>query len=378
MTVLTVDQIVGRALPSLAPAPVSGGPAGAGLGGAIQNDWSAVAVSRKAKEKVARREAIRAAVKKADARPQTKMERIYAQAGKSSRDTGSLKEREATRGSVAKAIEKMVHVPTDKMWIDPSFRTACEKLRGRYPGRSLAAMLEIGEHLTASMNDDPIAAREQLLAAYARLPIRPEQRETEQLTGMRGNLRRAQQLQRDMEELRDYADKYGTDLPDMVRQLEALDAAMVENPHHASARIAARAGAPAIQSEVPAYQAAQARKTQAAHLARRHAEVHRGVKLAIEHGHIPGDTETLQEIAAVMGDPRFQHSDDGLETLQRAARIVTHPNHQKLKAAERARNEAGTKSISGGPGRGHLDREHGRDRGTGGIRDSIARVRAAM
>jgi hypothetical protein len=402
MTVLSAAQIVGNAMPSLAPAPSfspaspssapsssrsappsvapsSSGPAGVGLGGAIRDTWERRA-EIKAKTATERREALKAARAKVEARSRTKAERLFADEGKASRHAGSPKEREITRGKVAKAIAQLADAPTTKMWNDPAFREACAKLRRRYPDRALSEMLEIGESLTQALRDDPVAAREQLMAAYARLPISAAHKQVDQAKGLRGDLQRARQTHEDMQDLQAFAKKYGKQLPDVVMKLEALDAALAENAPHASAKIAARFGAPAVPSEVPAYEQKIAHKKMGE-------SILEGVHGAIAHGIIDGDEAHLNTIAEVMAHPSFPWPKHRAERGQHFALYALRHAHEvalqlraksKPTAEDRRRREAGTKSIHGGPGPGQGGRESRHGRGTGGIRDSIRRVREAM
>jgi hypothetical protein len=371
MTVLSPAAIVGMAMPSLAPAS-SSGPVGAGLGGAIHDTWQNAANAKTVKTRAERRAAIAKARKAVEARAETKAERLAK--GKSNRDTGSEAERSATRGSVAKAAATLADVSSPEMWSDPDFRDARAKLRARYPDRKLSEMLELGFHITALMKADPVEARQQLLAAYSRLPIPAAQKQVEHAKGLRGSLQRAAADHEDMQDLAAHAANHGTALVTMIKELAALDSELAADPAGASARVAVRFGAPVLESEIPAYQAAQATK---AHQ-KAHANILKGVNMAIEHGLIPGDDEHLTNLAHVLQHPSFQplrHPTDGLKTLRTASAIAA-----KLpKAAPKSsRSDAGTKSISGGPGYGQGGRTVAQDRGTGGVRDSIARVRAAM
>jgi hypothetical protein len=46
------------------------------------------------------------------------------------------------------------------------------------------------------------------------------------------------------------------------------------------------------------------------------------VEMAVEAGHLPGDSETLDQMAVVMLSPDFEYSQNRLDTLKRAAAIV--------------------------------------------------------
>lgn len=385
MTVLSPAQIVGMALPSLAPAPISSGsmssgPAGAGLGGAIHDTWQNAGYRKEVKNRAERRAALRKAAAKIEARNETKMERLARQQGRA-RETGSEAERRETRGSVAKAAAAMADAPMDKEFSGQEYRNLREKLRQRYPGRKLSEMLTEAAKLEQMLMDDPVQAREALHAAYSRAQYAPEYVEPKYASGLRGSLQRARIEQQDAEDLKDFVAKYGRRLPQILAELEVMDRALTADPATASAKLAARFGAPVLESEIAPYVAKQEAKAQQAQLQAIFNDRCRGIQLAIEHGHIPGGDDNLNEIAAVMEDPNFQHHPtDGFGNLKRAAAIIQHPDHQwrtgKRKAAPK--RAPGQMSISGGPGARQQPHAAAKDRGTGGVRDSIARVRQAM
>jgi hypothetical protein len=240
-------------------------------------------------------------------------------------------------------------------------------------------MVAHAEQLERQLIDDPVAAREALVARYSKFPPEkfPEFKAPQYDHGARGSIQRARKDQADAEDLAAAEARYGKGLPQILKQLEAFDRALIENPHHASAKLAVTYGAPALESQIPAYKAAQAAKQQARAHQERYDNIHRGVQLAIHHKLIPGDEATLTEMAAVMSNPKFQHSrTNPIDTMQRAAAIVAHPSHEWTtgKKAQR-RRDAGSRSIGGGsPSSAHQSPRDPRGPGTGGVRDSISRV----
>lgn len=376
MTVLSPAQIVGTALPSLAPsAPMSSGPAGAGLGGAIHDTWQRGGQTLSNKRQADRRSALRKARKNVEERAETKAERLARQQG--ARTTGSEAERRETRGSVAKAAAAFADVPMDKEFSGEEYRALRERLRQRYPGRKLSDMLAEAAKFEQMLMDDPVQAREVLHAGYSRAPFLPHYVEPKHASGLRGSLQRARIEQQDALDLKEWVALYGRRLPQILADLEAMDRHLTTDPAMASARIAAKFGAPAIDAEVGPYLVRQAAKAEKERLQTEFNNRHRGVQLAIEHGHVPGDDETLNEIAAIMVSPQFEHHPtDGFGNLKRAAAITQHPEHKWLtgkKAAAKQKRDPGQLSISGG-----APPDHSRNKGTGGVRDSIARVRGAM
>jgi len=374
MTVLSPAQIVGTALPSLAPSS-SGPVGGSNIGTYAGTDWQYHRDAQKAKTHQERRAALSRARETVEARPITKRERL--ERSERARDTGSEAERRDTRATVVKAVQKMADVPLDTEFSTAEFRAIREVLRQRYPGAKLSDMLAEGLRLEKMLMDDPVQAREALVAAYSRTKAAPAFVEPKHSKGLRGSLQRARQDQEDSEDLKDWVAKYGKRLPQIMAELEFMDRSLRTNTPDASARIAVQFGAPAIESEVPAYHARQEQKAVEQQFHNRC----KGIQLAIEHGHIPGDEDTLNEIAEVLQHPQFQFDHgDALGSLQRAAKIAAHPDHVRISPRKGGskRNDAGSKSISGAPGPGQGGREANREKGTGGVKDSIARVRAAL
>lgn len=295
------------------------------------------------------------------------------------RQAGSEDERRSTRGSVAAAIAKVSGAPNDTDITGADYRMNRDALRQRYPGRSLSDMVSTAEQTEAAFKDDPVAARSAIMARYAQMPVEnlPTYKPPVRADGLRGSLQRARQDQADAEDLKAAEAKYGKDLPQILAQLEAFDRGMINNPGHTSARLAAAYGAPATQEQIPAYQAKQAAKAKAAAHQEGYNNSLRGVQWAIHQGHIPGDEDTLHEIAAVLLHPRFQKNPTDFNgTLRRAAAIATHPSHVRLTGKSGARNagprrDAGSLSIGGGSS-GHAASPA--TRGTGGkgsVRDAL-------
>jgi hypothetical protein len=387
MTVLTSQQIVDNF--TIAPlAPSSGGsssgPAGAGLGGAISSEvWQRQAAIKKGNAKE-RRRSIRAAMAEVE-KNETKVQRLQRQQGHVElRQAGSEKERAATRGTVAKAAASLMDAPMDTDVQDPEFRYFADRLRQAYPLAKLSEILAEGAKMEQMLLDDPAAAYEVLLSSYTRAAPSPGYVTPVHAKGLRGSLARARRDQEDAADLKDWIARYGKRLPKIMATLDLYDRSLRASPAYAAAVLAVRiGGAPAVSSEIPAWEAKQAVKAQKAQHEARLNNIHRGICLAIEQGHLPGDEDTLNEMAAIMQGGRFQHHPtDQLVSLQRAAAIARHPDHKRITprkgAKAPARSNAGSRSISGAPSAGQQPGAASRERGTGGIRDSIARVRAAM
>lgn len=355
----------------VAPAPAAP-PAPAGLGGEIRDTWVRVPSKealdvRKSLDKVARRRALARAREAVESRPvQTKAERLAEQARRSY--PGSEQERRLTREAVARAVEKVAPLPDDKTFATDEFRKTCETLRQRYPGRKLSEMLADAQKLEELLMSDPASAFDTLRAAYHRAAPAAEYVEPSHSAGIRGSVQRAHQAQADNEDLQAYIERYGNRLPTILKDLEALDRNLRRDPNFEAARLSARFGAPAVNSEIPAYKERMAVKE----AQQRYDRVLKGVDMAIEHKIIDGHEDNLTEIAAILGHPQFVHNPhDGLDTLRRAQAIASHPNHQRLtpKSAKPAKSDAGSKSISGAPSMGAGTKQ------STGLRASLAAAR---
>jgi hypothetical protein len=371
MTTLSVSQIVGIA-PALSGGGSSSG-SGAGLGGAIHDTWQNRAIAKTVDAAKERRKAIRAARAKVEARGQTKRERL---AEAPVRTTGSEKERADTRGVVAKVAASLDGAVMDTDISTKEFRKIREVLRQRYAGKSLSSMLAEAQKMEAMLLADPVQGREALLAAYSRAAPTAVFVEPQHAKGLRGSLQRARQDQQDAEDLAHWTARYGKRLPAILAELEFTDRALRENAAHASAKLAVRFGAPALESEVEPYRARQHQK----YVARRADELAPVVDSLISQGHVPGDEDHLNEVAAVLQDPKFRHDPtDAAKTFWRASQIARHPDHRRITprtvTPARDSTRAGQKSISGGPSAGQGARS---EKGTGTIRDSVRRVTAAM
>ncbi|WP_409188841.1 hypothetical protein [Bradyrhizobium sp. RDM4] len=395
MTVLTPAQIVGTALPSLAPSPVSSGghssgpssagrsgssngPAGAGLGGAIKDTWVDAGRAKEIKKRADRRASIAKARKEIEGRTETKAERLARQQG-AARLTGSSVERQHTRTSVGRAAAALADVPMDKEFSGEEYRSLRERLRQRYPGRKLSEMLTEAAKLEQMLLDDPVQAREALHAAYSRAQYAPTYVDPKYASGLRGSLQRARLEQQDGEDLKDFIAKYGRRLPQILAELEVMDRALTDNPAHASAKIAARWGAPVIESEIAPYVAKQEAKAQQVQLQAHYNNICKGINLAIEHKIISGKEDDLNAMAEVLHHADFpwdQHKARG-EHWELYALRHAHDVAQQLRGSK-GKRDPGQMSISGGPGVRQQPYAAARDRGTGGVRDSIARVRGAM
>jgi hypothetical protein len=267
---------------------------------------------------------------------------------------------------------------------DPEFRFFADKLRQIYPGAKLSEILAQGAKMEQMLLDDPVAAYEALVSSYTRAAPSPGYVEPRHQRGLKGSLARARQDQEDAEDLKDWIAKYGKWLPKIMAQLELYDRSLRANPGYAAATLAVRiGGAPAIESEVPAYQARMEQKA----VQQKFDHIHNMLCEAIEKGALPGiknradEADALPEIIAVMQLPNFfYHPTDYFNTMWRAAAIAAHPDHVRISPRKGGgkSNEAARRSISGAPGPGQGGREAYRERGKGGVKDSIARVRAVM
>lgn len=143
----------------------------------------------------------------------------------------------------------------------PEARAVREELKARFPNAKLSDHLKAMEHWHEAFQKDAVGAREQLMQAY--LNVSPEGfAKYEPKAGKASDpkyaqgeaIDRATADSADLEDLKAYADKYGSALPDFIRQFLEFEKGMVADPVGTSARLAANYGA--LRPE-PAQQAPQ-------------------------------------------------------------------------------------------------------------------------
>src|SRR5689334_363080 len=115
-------------------------------------------------------------------------------------------------------------------------------------------MLQEAARMEQTLMDDPVAARDHLVAAYSRAQPATAYIEPTYGKGLRGSLQRARQDQADAEGLKDWIARYGKRLPQILAELEFTDRSLRHDTGMAPAKLAARFGAPAVEAEIPAYE----------------------------------------------------------------------------------------------------------------------------
>jgi hypothetical protein len=330
----------------LAPlAPSSSGPSGPGLGGAIHTDWSSARRDIEAETRAERRGSIaRARAKQAEtdrARNVTKAQRL---AASNDRDTGSESERRATRGSVAKAVAALAHVPDDTDIVGTAEdRATRAALMAKYPGVPLSEILTRMEKWSAAMRSDPEGTAGLLAETYAGGPKRLSiAKPAVDVGGTRGAIQRAQADAAGLAELETLALRYGgKKLHAVIAEVHALDDQLRADPHGTATKLSWRFGAPSTARQKVEYDAHMA--AQAAYSVRRRGDIEKGVHLAIHHGFVSDDPKVLTTLAEVLKHPNFPHSRDMLHDLRNANHIALQ-FHGKAPAP--SKSNAGTRSIS--------------------------------
>lgn len=319
----------------------------------VTSDWSAKTPwegsDGEAKARHDRRGSIAAARAKVEAgwtRPGhlTKAERLAQAETKGDRHTGSLNERNSTRSSVQRAMEKVSSVPSDKELNQPDSRRDREAFKARYPGVKASELFARSEKWEADFKKDPVGTRERILETYSGVSPQnfKDAVEPEKGHGVRGSVRQAQADQADLADLKPYMDKYGKNFPHILAQLQKFDADMIADPVGVSARLAANYGAPVTAAQQKVYEANRAAEQ---HRAQDSANVHKALDLIVQHNVLPGfeDEATLSAVADVLESKTFQRTGNRLEDLKRA-----HAHVMQGRAAAK-QNDRGSKSISGAP-----------------------------
>jgi hypothetical protein len=317
-----------------------------------------------------RRDALKNARAKVEAKGyQTRQERLDKANKSYDRDTGSRRERESTKGAVARAIEKSGYAPSrDEANSGRSeLRTAVETLAQRYPGKKASDFVATAKQWDAEYCRDPVGTREKILETYA--AVSPsnfrDAVQSEKGHGVRGALQQARRDQEIASDLAAFEKEFGNKLPGVLSELVKHDADLVNDPAGTSARLAANYGAPVTLAQQAAYEAKQhqerARQQDAAN-------VNKALDMFIQRG--IGDEAMMHEIADVLESKTFSRSNDKGDNFKRAYHQVV--AQRANKAGNRYAKGNATKSIHGAPSAAH---EATRSAGTGGVRDSIGRAR---
>jgi hypothetical protein len=226
------------------------------------------------------------------------------------------------------------------------------ELRERFPNVKLSARMAEFEKWEESFRRDPAGTREAIMQAY--LKVSPQNfskskgddekgKAKHQLLSLSDNLDSAFKGSDDLEDLKDYADKYGERLPHLLRQLNDIERDLIEDPVGTSARLAANYGAldaPKAPEQKPAAPQGPPKTPQ-----EYHSRVSQGIQNYIEKGIMPAlaSEEVQEQVAFVL--ERMQRTGDHDADLKRAYDLVV-PDAPR--AAEPA-STAGRKSISGAP-----------------------------
>lgn len=248
----------------------------------------------------------------------------------------------ASNGSVEKFSERD--------FVSKESREHRQALRSRYPGASLGDVMAQFEQWETAFRRDPVTTREEIMASY--LKYSPQNftkaKDREYEAGAGGSVERAEESQRDMQELKPYLEKYGKHFPFLMRQLVEFDKGMMDDPVGTSARLAANYGAldapPSQQVQTLAQPAPQQHQVPE-HMA----SVHQGLELAIQTNVLPGlERPEIQEAVAVaLESGAVPRTGDRFVDLKAAHAFVVKRLNEKPQRAAR-----GSKSISGAPGRG--------------------------
>ncbi len=199
---------------------------------------------------------------------------------------------------------------------------------------------------------DPAAAFQTLMAAYSRVLPMPDYVAGAEVNekGVRASFRRARIDQQDASELRMWIAAYGKRIPAILKEVLQIDTALRGgNLSFEAAKVAARFGAPAIESEIPQYERRMAAQARQEALQARNDHILATILAMQKSGHMPKADAELDLISEVLEDPRFQHDADPRSTLLRAAAITRHPNHVRRTTA-RSAPRGPDKSIHGAGG----------------------------
>ncbi len=318
----------------------------------VKSDWLDASRDMQSKVKAERRGVIEAARDKIEAKYTTKAERLSK--ASEDRDVASPKERAATLGLVRKAMEKVGYQPQGEKVSDrdasnagrSEMREAVKALQARYPGKKASEFVKIAKDWEAGFREDPVSMREKLLETYARVSpenFRDEKKEEAKQHGPskpRDSVRRAMADFANSSDLAEFEKEFQGKLPGVLAELVKHDAALVNDPVGASARLAAAYGAPVTERQQVAFE--QKRQAEQ-HRAQDTQNVSRALDMIVQHNVLPGmdDDATLNAIADELG--KMPRTGDRLADLKAAhAAVMAGRSSAKHSAAA-------SKSIKGAP-----------------------------
>ena len=167
-------------------------------------------------------------------------------------------DKEIVDGIFDRAFEKSVKGKSTgsiKDFAKPEIRKLREEIKSRYPGHKLSDLMKTMEKWEEGFKKDAIGTREAIMQAY--LQVSPqnfsENEPKKYHSGLSGSVDKAVDDALDLRDLDEYVQKYGDNLPHILRQCAQFDRDMIDDPVGTSARLAANYGAlrPVAQQQQP-------------------------------------------------------------------------------------------------------------------------------
>lgn len=287
----------------------------------------------------------------------------------------TVQKRQDDKAAVAKG-EKVRPLDTKEFTKDPVVK-ARKELAGRATGMKLSERLSMFEKWGDALAKDPVGASEAIRDMYLKQsPSLGKQRaETNANKHLGDALDKAFDHGKDLEDIKDFAERYGDQLPRLLVEINDLERDLIADPVGAAARLAAKYGA--LDAKAPAQQHAQQQSQQPVQQMPPPAtpqedeqRVALGLHKAIEHNILPGLKN--DDIAFAVADVlrRMPRTADRFADLRTAYAIVVQGTGAA--PATPAKDTKGSKSIHGSPS---TSTGRGRPKASGkGLDDALDRA----
>lgn len=277
----------------------------------------------------------------------------------------ALQKRQDDKAAVAKG-EKVRPLDNKEFTKEPVVK-ARKELASRVTGMKLSERLALFEKWGDALAKDPVKASEAIRDMYLKQsPSLGNQRaETKPSKHLGDALDKAFDHGKDLEDIKDFAERYGDQLPRLLVEINDLERDLVADPVGAAARLAAKHGA----LETPKASAQQSQQLPP-EVSKRMAEYDRlaragqiappatpeedrervslGLQKAIEHNVLPGLKNDAIAYAVAEVLTRMPRTSDRFADLQKAYSLVVQGTAPPA-GAKSAKDEKGSRSISGAP-----------------------------
>ncbi|WP_339032661.1 hypothetical protein WI604_15890 [Bradyrhizobium symbiodeficiens] len=257
----------------------------------------------------------------------------------------AVQKRQDDKAAVAKG-EKVRPLDTKEFTKEPVVK-ARKELASRATGMKLSERLALFEKWGDALTKDPVGASEAIRDMYLKVStsLGNQKVETKASKHLGDVLDKAFDHGKELEDIKDFADRYGDQLPRLLVEINDLERDLIADPVGAAARLAAKHGA--LDAPKAPQQQQQDRLPPPANPEEDTQRVVQGIERAIEHNILPGlkNDQIAWAVADVL--TRMPRTADRFADLQAAYAIVV--QHAAPAAVAPAKDAKGSKSIKGAP-----------------------------